>query len=142
MIPSLKKFQHVILIDDDRIFNLLNRSLILKNGFVGAVYEFDNSKKAYNHIFKSKFLKKFGDDNVLILLDLNMPSLNGWDFLEKYKTLDESIKASFSVVILTSSVDPEDFEKSKTYSEVAGFEVKPLMMSSFQEYKKGLEAVL
>lgn len=142
MIPSLKKFQHVILIDDDRIFNLLNRSLILKNGFVGAVYEFDNSKKAYSQIFKTKFLKKFGSDNVLILLDLNMPSLNGWDFMEKYKTLDESIKASFSVVILTSSIDPEDYEKSKMYEEVAGFEVKPLMMSSFQEYKRGLEAVL
>ncbi|GEO04506.1 response regulator [Adhaeribacter aerolatus] len=66
----------------------------------------------------------------LILLDLNMPLMDGWEFLEALTPLEEKLKDKVQIFILTSSVDPADEKKSQTYSLVSGFIPKPLSAES------------
>ncbi len=62
----------------------------------------------------------------LIFLDINMPKINGWEFLEQYKDLSPHQKVKIIVVMLTTSYNPKDLERAKQIEEVAGFNVKPL----------------
>lgn len=62
----------------------------------------------------------------LIFLDINMPKMNGWEFLEAYKKLGLEEKAKIIIVMLTTSENPKDYKKTEQIKEVSGFYVKPL----------------
>ena len=69
----------------------------------------------------------------LIFLDINMPRMNGWDFLEQYKYLDTKQKARVVIMILTTSANPDDIKKAKEIEEITGFETKPLSRDIMME---------
>ena len=73
-----------------------------------------------------EFLKKERDAPELIFLDINMPSMTGWEFLEYFDKLDDIIKNHFKIYILSSSVDQRDKDKANTNSYIKGFISKPL----------------
>ena len=62
----------------------------------------------------------------LIFLDINMPRMNGWEFLKAYKDLSEEQKAKVIIVMLTTSGNPEHKTKAEKIEEVTGFKIKPL----------------
>lgn len=104
----------IMLVDDKDISNFIMRKFIEIRRPDANIKEFTDPQKALNSI-----------DSIvpdIIFLDLNMPVMNGWQFL------DEMRNASFShkVAILTSSTSNDDFEKSKEYGNVINFYVKPL----------------
>lgn len=111
------EFEEAILIDDDHVINFIN-ARVLRLLFPGSrVKSFISAEKALN------YLKEF--DNLgkkLVFIDLNMPSFDGWDFLEAYRHLP--VKSP--VYILTSSINPKDIERSTQFSEVVKFLTKPL----------------
>lgn len=104
----------IMLVDDKDISNFIMRKFIEIRRPDANIKEFTDPQKALDSI----------DSTVpdIIFLDLNMPVMNGWQFL------DEMRNASFShkVAILTSSTSNDDFEKSKEYGNVINFYVKPL----------------
>ncbi len=65
----------------------------------------------------------------LIFLDINMPGMNGWDFLKEFDLLDKKIQSSCLIVMLTSSDDPADLKRVRSWSFVSGFITKPLSKS-------------
>ena len=69
----------------------------------------------------------------LILLDLMMPIMNGWEFLQQYKDLDIKQKARVVIMILSTSSNPDDIKKAKEIKEVTGFETKPLNVEVMTE---------
>jgi PAS domain S-box-containing protein len=111
------EFEEAILIDDDHVINFIN-ARVIRLLFPGSrVKSFINAEKALNYL---KEFDKLGKK--LVFIDLNMPSFDGWDFLEAYRHLP--VKSP--VYILTSSINPKDIERSTQFSEVVKFLTKPL----------------
>lgn len=107
----------VLMIDDNELDLLISRKLISKQDGSLEFTEYSNASEALG------FLKQHSEVFDIILLDLNMPEMTGWEFLDEYQQLD--IPKS-DVYILTSSLDTRDKLKSKEYAMVKGYFDKPL----------------
>lgn len=115
----------VMIIDDDEINNFLCKKIIQVSGMAKDVYSFLSAQKGLEFLNLNKN-EKPEDLPDLIFLDINMPVMNGWDFLDEFRQIGiDSIK-EIPVVILSSSVYQMDIDKSKNYSEVKEFVSKPL----------------
>ncbi|MDB5230909.1 MAG: response regulator [Chitinophagaceae bacterium] len=118
----------LLLVDDDDVTLTICRIVLSKAGFAKEIDIAKHGKQALDYFMT---LKNTDDSApVLILLDLNMPVMDGWDFLENYmKDYAEDFKET-KIVILSSSINPEDFAKAKQYSIVVDFINKPLTIES------------
>lgn len=119
------KYSTIILVDDDPINNLINKRLISKTKVSERVEEFLEAEKAIERL---KCLTE--DETALILLDINMPVMNGWDFLNFY--VENLQHRPDKIVMLSSSIDFQDRVKANSYSCVKGFIEKPLTPEKFQ----------
>jgi two-component system chemotaxis response regulator CheY len=114
----------VFIIDDDPIHQRIAQIMISKNQIYDAFFGYTEADKALEFLkTNSDDLEKLPD---VILLDLNMPVVDGWDFLEVFEILKKSLKKTIRVFIVTSSVDEKDIVRSKLFSSVKGFISKPL----------------
>lgn len=113
------RFYSIILVDDDPINNLINKRLISKLKLSSQIEEFLEAEQAIERIRKIEHSEK-----ILILLDINMPVMNGWDFLNQY--LKEFKLRNDKIIVLSSSIDFQDRQKAKEFSCVEGFIEKPL----------------
>jgi len=106
-------------VDDDAISNFVTVRHLKQFKTLSSINDFINPVEALN------FLEKSEDSSLpdFILLDINMPNLDGWTFLDKMQELNVLFPKVF---MLTSSIYPEDYEKSQKYNLVKGFIVKPL----------------
>lgn len=115
----MQLYKSIILVDDDPINNLINKRLITKLSISEKVEEFLEAEKALQK------LKKMDPGEItLILLDINMPVMNGWDFLNVY--LKEFPDRNDEIYVLSSSIDLQDRQKAMQYKVVKGFVEKPL----------------
>jgi CheY-like chemotaxis protein len=103
-------------IDDDSINNMANERLLKKMGIELEVTNFLNPSEAIS------FLTNGEASYDLMLLDINMPQYSGWEFLEKYASLNKTIP----IVMLTTSLDPRDQNRALENSLLHGFYSKPL----------------
>ncbi len=117
-----KKLTHILLIDDDPATNFINKKAIERLGCAEFTHITVNGKEAIDLLNKIR-IDQFPE---LILIDINMPIMNGWQFVEKYKTLFSKEKPASKLIILSTSQNPDDKEKSKSLELVDGFENKPL----------------
>lgn len=118
----MQKVRNIIIVEDDPISRLLIKSLVNKN------YEVDQSDTFLNGLEALNYIKENIESNQnlpdLILLDINMPVMDGWEFLEEISQIEKV--RNIPVVMLTSSIDSEDEAKSKTFKNVIGYYYKPL----------------
>lgn len=117
----MMQFDAIFLVDDDPINNLINKRLLGKVGISEQIIEFLEGEDALSKIQNEPFEK-----NILIFLDINMPVLNGWEFLEKY--IESFPNRQDKIVILSSSIDFQDRQKAQDYKIVSGFLEKPLTL--------------
>ena len=118
------KLNTVLVIDDDEPTNFLNQMIIEESGCAEQIKAVQSGQEALDYLTREKENWSKGPD--LIFLDINMPAMNGWEFLEKYRQLDKERQARVMVVMLTTSLFPEDEMKAREIPEVSGFENKPL----------------
>ena len=110
------------LIDDDELCNYLTANILESNNFCSETRFFTHAQKALAELETSVKKGEFPD---FIFLDLNMPVLDGWGFLQAYQNFPEEVKENCSLFILSSSVDEDDINKSKLYEDVRDFISKP-----------------
>lgn len=117
-----------LIIDDDAIVLFVQEKMLKRSGFSDNLYSF---KEAWSAL---SFLKdQTQEENFLILLDINMPEMNGWDFLEALKKFSAS--ANIMVIMVTSSIDQYDKRKADNYSNVIGFIEKPITAENCNKIK-------
>lgn len=116
---TLVDIKKTYIIDDDSIFVFVLKKLLEKHKDFGKVVDFKNGMEALETL-----LAKDAELPSIILLDLNMPLIDGWQFLEKLE--DYPQKDQLNVFILSSSIDVNDLDKSKKYSVVKDFVSKPV----------------
>ncbi len=109
----------VLIIDDDSIVLFIQEKMLKKYGITNAPISFQDARKAISFLKTQK-----SDDIFLILLDINMPGMTGWDFLDEIKGMKISEKVF--VFMVTSSIDSYDKEKAKKYKSVISFIEKPI----------------
>lgn len=122
----MKKLDSVLLVDDDAITNYINEQLIKDLSIAQEVLVATNGKEGINVIEDRCQNKKSCPE--LILLDINMPVMNGFEFLEKYQQMQLPLCPTSVVVLLTSSTNSRDVKKSEE-SSIADYLIKPLTES-------------
>jgi two-component SAPR family response regulator len=119
----MKNHLSYIIVDDDPTNNMIcNMSLKNALGTVEAKI-FTEPEEGLLYI-KNNF--NINSDPTILFLDLNMPTLTGWQFLERYEDFNEEVKKQINIYLLSSSIDKRDWDKSKKNKYVKGFLVKPM----------------
>lgn len=134
----MKKLNCILLIDDDDATNYLNKVILNRMGCVNHIQVAKSGNEAINYL--ASVAKPENESSMpppdLIFLDINMPSMNGWEFLDHYKSIKKENEVL--VVMLTTSMNPEDEMHSRELAEVAGFRHKPftkeMMQGILEEY--------
>src|SRR6201995_5366150 len=120
----------ILLIDDDEPTNFLNRLTLEQSGCTQNIRVAQSGQEALDYLHSCGPGTPPRPD--LIFLDINMPAMDGWEFLERYRRLPSERKADIVLIMLTTSLNPDDEVKTRTIPEVAGFENKPLSQHRLQ----------
>jgi CheY-like chemotaxis protein len=126
----------VYLIDDDDIYVFLTKKTILRVRPDLEVEVFSDGLQAINHLKEIK--DEVGLLPDVIFLDLNMPVMDGWEFLKEYQEIYPSFARANELYIVSSSISPHEMERSKSIEVVSEFIIKPLVKEKFMEIMQNL----
>lgn len=116
---------HFVVIDDDNVNNMVcNAAIKTATGGTLPVC-FNNPVEGLNYM-EHEYLSKTQGVPTILFLNLNMPQMNGWEWLYRFEQLPQTIKQHVNIYILSSSVNPEDFKKANDNIYVNGYIFKPL----------------
>lgn len=120
-----------MLVDDDADENFVNERLIRGAGIAAEVIAFENPVEALAHLER--------DDRApvdLMMVDINMPELSGFEVLDRHRALPDEKKARKVIMLLTSSLNPVDIERARNYPEIV-YTNKPLAVETVFQILKG-----
>lgn len=123
----IKQLDCILLIDDDEPTNYLNKLTLEQMGCTRHIRVAQSGQAALDYL-RNSFPRPD-----LIFLDINMPAMDGWEFMEEYKKLPEEQKADIVLIMLTTSLNPDDELRTLETPEIAGFENKPLKQDRLEK---------
>ncbi|MCD6013188.1 MAG: response regulator containing a CheY-like receiver domain and an DNA-binding domain [Flavipsychrobacter sp.] len=138
-------FKDFVIIDDDIINNKLCRKIIEKTYPDVQITDFTNAREGLDFIIDK--CTKNSDEKVIVLLDISMPIMNAWEFLDAFDTLPPELKSRVKVHILSSSINKNDMMRAQTNPNVEYYLIKPLTKESIMlivnvlNKKMGLDTV-
>lgn len=127
----MNKIKNLTLVDDDDVFVLLTKIAIKKTNLVDQIMVFSNGLEALMFLKE----KKHQEDALpeIILLDLSMPIMDGWQFLEKFSKLHPKLIKKVTIYICSSSISPRDILRAKTINEVSDYIIKPITKDKLKD---------
>ena len=130
----MKKIKLACIVDDDPIFVFGIKKMMKLIEFCENFLVFANGQEALNSL--TAIINKGGDIPQLILLDLNMPVMDGWEFLEEFTKTNPP--KEITIYILTSSIDPRDLKRAKQFNRVSNYVIKPITIENLESIKNSL----
>jgi CheY-like chemotaxis protein len=128
----------IMCIDDDPITLMLFKKTVKKASFANKITNTLNGQEAIQLINTFNNTENQEKKPQLIFLDLNMPVMDGWEFLDLFNASNYFNKNNTKVIILTSTIDPEDIKKAKSYPNVIEFLSKPITVEILNYIKTKL----
>ena len=133
---ATKKYYAVMLVDDNEIDNLINQKMIEAAGISEHIFVHSGAKSAIEFLKNIEKLAKVPVDLYLpevIFMDIDMPLMDGFQFLDEFEKLSDSIKNHCKIVMLTSSLNPQDMNKAKKNQFVLKYLNKPLTQENLKK---------
>jgi len=129
-----RKVPIIALVDDDKIFQLTASKTIKSAEITDRILQFQNGDEALQFIRQN-----IADASTLpdyIFLDINMPYIDGWMFLDDYKDLKGKLAKPISIYMVSSSIDPKDISRARSNENVIDYVIKPVTREKFIELLK------
>ena len=132
----MNKVDIACIIDDDPIFVFGTKKIMKLANFCNSFLVFHNGEEALNHL---KPIIESNNDSLpdVILLDLNMPVMDGWEFLDEFIKIP--CEKEITIYIVTSSIDPIDMDRAKDYDNISNYLIKPITSQKLQEIMSASE---
>lgn len=134
-----KKLNCILLIDDDFATNFINKKIVQKANIAEHIQIALNGKEAIEYLSHTGNLAQgtIHPQPELVFLDINMPVMDGWEFIKAYKNLiPDKRKEEIRIIMLTSSFNPADKAKANTIKEIAEYRQKTLNEAILHEIVK------
>lgn len=128
-----------IVVDDDEISNLISGKVIRSAWPESTVMTFTDPVAAMEFIRNDFSENTGGSDKGILLLNLTMPVMSGWEFLDRFEDIDEQVRSRIDVYILTASLDHRDRERSLVNRYVTELLAKPLTVEMVRRIKATME---
>ncbi len=127
-----QNIQTVCIIDDDNIYiNLVSKIIKLKR-LSDTVLVFNNGKEALDFFQKSAHNEEETKVPQVIFLDLNMPIMDGWEFLQEFSKIKNQLNSKIDLYVVSSSIDSRDIERAKSIDIVSDYLTKPIRLDDFE----------
>lgn len=120
--------EKVYVIDDDKMVLFIQEKMLNASQFCTSILKFDEAQDALEELKNEKAKE------LILFLDINMPYMSGWEFLKKIENIETQTK--INVIMVTSSINPEDEEVARSKSLVIDFLIKPVKIDHLNQLKK------
>ncbi len=124
--------ESVCIIDDDSIYINLVRKIIELRRLSYSVLVFNNGKEAIDFFKESIMTQEQPEIPQIILLDLNMPVMDGWEFLGEFSKIKNKIQDKIDLYVVSSSIDSRDIDRAKSIDIVSDYLTKPIKLNDFE----------
>lgn len=122
---------NVCLIDDDKVYQFTSKMILEATQLTSSIVTFFNGQEAIDFFLdpSNQHIEILPD---VIFLDINMPIMNGWNFLEEFDKIYNTLPKKVLIYVVSSSVDESDMERSKSFVSVTDYVIKPINMEKYR----------